>query len=353
MTVQVAQVKIEEVNFDQDLFIDVRSPGEFAEFRLPNAINVPLFSNEERAQVGTVFKRNSREEAIELGLALYAPKMEYFYKRIKDLQTEMPNRRIVVYCFRGGLRSRTIAGTIGLLGVDCVQLEGGIRSFRKYIQEGLEQEAQIQREYLVLSGHTGTRKTEILNQLQNKGYPVIDLENLAGHRGSIFGYIGVQPNSQKQFDYLLLKRLKQLEQSPYVIIEGESKRLGRVILPDFLLEGKQIGERLELHYPFWARVEHVYQTYDPIKYKGEIQEGIDKITKYLSYELKEEMKVLLDREDYKGVFAKLLEGYYDPRYAHKFSSYKSQATELEFETLDEGVEKVITYIEHYKTMIKK
>ena len=286
MTVGVKQIAIEELNDKDDLYIDVRSPAEYAEYCLPNAMNIPLFTNEERVKVGTTYKQKSRDEAIELGLTIYAPKLEAFYKRLKDLQQEMPNRRMVVYCWRGGMRSKTVAGTVGLLGVRCCQLKGGIRSFRKVVQEGLASEAVKKREYLIVAGHTGSRKTEILHLLQERGYPVIDLEGLAGHRGSVFGHIGVSPNSQKQFEYLLLKRLKEIEDSTYVIIEGESKRLGRVVIPDFILKGKENGKRIELIYPFWSRVEYIYRTYQPHLHKEKIQEAIGKISKYLTHSLK-------------------------------------------------------------------
>jgi tRNA 2-selenouridine synthase len=352
VTVHVKQISLEEINFEEDVFIDVRSPAEFAEYRLPNAINLPLFTNEERARVGTTYKQKSRDKAVELGLSLFTPKLETFYKRLKDLQADMPNRRMVVYCWRGGMRSKTVAGIVGLLGVECHQLSGGIRSFRQYVQSGLKQEAKRSRLYIVVAGHTGTRKTQILHILQNKGYPVIDLEGLAGHRGSVFGYIGVQPNSQKQFEYLLLKRLKEIGDSPYLIIEGESKRLGHVILPDFILAGKENGERLELVYPFWARVEHIFQTYQPLNYKEKIQEAIKKISKYLSPELKREILVLQEQGDYKSILAKLLEEYYDPRYAFTFKQYKSKATIIKFEELMEGVSQVVSFIENFNNKIE-
>ncbi|WP_227935910.1 tRNA 2-selenouridine(34) synthase MnmH [Alkalihalobacillus deserti] len=347
MTVQVKQITIEELRYEEDLYIDVRSPGEFAEYRLPNAINIPLFTDEERAKIGATYKQKSRDEAIELGLSIYAPKLEAFFKRLKGLQGEMPNRRMVVYCWRGGMRSKTVAGTVGLLGVKCYQLEGGVRAFRKVVQESLEREAIKKKDYLVVAGHTGSRKTEILQILQERGYPVVDLEELAGHRGSVFGHIGVSPNSQKQFEYLLVKRLEEIGNSPYLIIEGESKRLGRVVIPDFILKGKENGERIELTYPFWSRVEHIYQTYQPQIYKEKIQEAIGKISKYLTHDLRNEIIVLQEQGKYKQIFAKLLEEYYDPRYAYTFDAYKSSASQIEFEELDEGVEKLISYIEEF------
>ncbi|WP_332697144.1 tRNA 2-selenouridine(34) synthase MnmH [Halalkalibacter lacteus] len=344
-TVEVKQITLADVSFEEDILIDVRSPAEFAEYKIPNAINVPLFSNEERAKIGTTYKQKSREDAVELGLSMYAPKIPSFFQKLKGLQVEMPNKRMVIYCWRGGMRSKTIAGTVGLLGVECYQLEGGIRSFRQYVREGLEQVARKKRDYVVIAGHTGSKKTEILSILKERGYPVIDLEELAGHRGSIFGHIGMNPKSQKQFEYLLLEQIQQLENSSYMIIEAESKRIGHIVLPDFIIKGKENGVRVELDYPLWSRVEHIYNTYQPQKYKENIQEAIGKLRKYLSTQLLDELDALQQKEDYKTILSRFLEEYYDPRYAHASSKYQTTATHLAFEDLDTGVEKVVSFIE--------
>ncbi len=346
-TVYVKTIALDDVTYDEDLFIDVRSPAEFAEYRLPHAINIPLFSNEERAKIGTIYKQKSREEAVELGLSIYAPKWPAFFQKLKELQQEFPNKRIVVYCWRGGMRSKTVAGTLGLVGIECYQLEGGIRSFRRYVQESLSEAARQKREFLVVAGHTGTRKTEILHLLKDKGYPVLDLEGLAGHRGSIFGHIGVEPKSQKQFEYELVTQLQKLSDSSYLIIEAESKRIGHIVVPEFIIEGKENGRRVELDYPFWSRVEYIYQTYQPKKYGEQIQEAVEKLSKYLSNELKIELRSLLKVGDYKLIFARLLEHYYDPKYAHAFSNYHTSATVIEFHTLDAAVDQLMLYIDQW------
>lgn len=343
-TVNVKTISLEALSYEEDIFIDVRSPAEFEEYRLPHAINLPLFSNQERARVGTAYKQKSREEAIELGLSIYAPKWPVFFQKLKELQLAMPNKRMVIYCWRGGMRSRTIAGTLGLVGIECYQLEGGIRSFRRSVQENLASEALKKRDFLVIAGHTGTRKTEILHVLMEKGHPVLDLEGLAGHRGSVFGHIGVQPKSQKQFEYELITRLQELSDSPYVIIEAESKRIGHIVLPDFIIEGKKKGRRVELSYPFWSRVEHIYDTYQPHKYGEQIEEAIEKIRKHLSHDLNLELAHLREKRDYKLIFARLLEHYYDPKYAHAFSRYSTDAVVIDFEELDTAVSKLISYI---------
>ncbi|WP_227522070.1 tRNA 2-selenouridine(34) synthase MnmH [Bacillus solitudinis] len=342
----VAQLTLDQISYETDIFIDVRSPDEFAEYSLPRAINIPIFTNEERAIVGTTFKQQSREAAMKVGLSIFAPKWPDVVRQVTSLQTE--NRRIIIYCWRGGMRSKTIAATLGLMNIPCYQLVGGIRSFRRNIQHRLAEESKKEREFIVIAGHTGTRKTEFLEELQTNGFPVLDLERLAGHRGSIFGHIGMIPNSQKQFDYLLLCRLEELKDHKTVIIEAESKRIGHVVLPDFIIEGKQRGTRVELVYPFWKRVDHIHRTYQPEKNAEHIWEAIEYLRKRLSKQVYDEVKECWETQNYKQVFALLLEYYYDPRYKHAFQKYSEASCMVEFTTFQEGLEKVITLL-HERT----
>lgn len=346
-TVDVKTITLNEVLFHDDLIIDVRSPAEFAEYHIPNAVNIPLFSNEERAKIGTVYKQKSQADAIELGVSLYGPKLPTFYQEVKSLKEKKGESRIVIYCWRGGMRSRTVAGTLGLVGIDCFQLVGGVRSFRKSTQDRLDAESKRERNYIVIAGHTGTRKTEILERLQEEGFPVLDLEGLAAHRGSIFGHIGLTPNSQKQFEYNLTKRLEELKDADTLIIEAESKRIGHIIIPDFILAGKENGIRIELDYPFWSRVEHIYRTYKPEKNGEAINAAIAKMNKFLSHELKQELDKLIEEQEYRLVFARLLEYYYDPRYSHSSHTYHSNAIHLSFESIDEAVEQLKMMIQRY------
>jgi tRNA 2-selenouridine synthase len=133
----VQKVTYNQLDDEKDVYIDVRSPLEFAEYSLPSAINIPLFSNEERAKIGYIYKQESRENAVEKGLELFSMKLPLFYREVKMLYQSNPQKRMIVYCWRGGMRSKTIAGTLSLLGIPCFQLEGGIRSYRTFIQEFL------------------------------------------------------------------------------------------------------------------------------------------------------------------------------------------------------------------------
>ncbi|WP_017727432.1 tRNA 2-selenouridine(34) synthase MnmH [Halalkalibacterium ligniniphilum] len=339
-TMNVSTIALKDVKLSEDIFIDVRSPAEFAEYHLPQAVNFPLFRNEERAEVGTMYKQHSREKAMELGLTKFSMKLPSYYQQVKALRAANPKKRLVVYCWRGGMRSKTIVSTMSLMGIDCYQLEGGIRSYRRHVQAILAQAAKTPRPYIILSGHTGTMKTEILLQLEKEGYPVLDFEGLAGHRGSIFGHIGMEPRSQKSFEARLSERLIELKNASYFIIESESKRIGRVILPDFIMDGKQQGIRIELRYPFWKRVEHILATYKVEEHSTAIYEAAEKIQKRLSPLLQEEALRALEQKDFHRYVALLLEQYYDKRYDHSFKQYKQCEQTIEIKSFEDGVKKV-------------
>ena len=173
--------------------VDVRSPMEFHEATIPGSINIPVFNDEERAEVGTIYKQIGKEAAMDRGLAIFSQKLPAFIQAFKQVETPL-----TVFCWRGGMRSKTAATVLDLMGIHANQLSGGIRSYRRWVVQVLE-EADFRPELLVLNGNTGSGKTAILRHLLKKAYPVIDFEKMAGHRGSIFGQIGQHPSNQKNF----------------------------------------------------------------------------------------------------------------------------------------------------------
>lgn len=173
------------------VLIDVRSPSEYKNFSMPGSINIPFFDDAERAEIGTLYKQESVGAAKERGLEIISAKLPEFVKQFKQLEGNK-----TVFCWRGGMRSRTTATLLSLMDVHVSRLEGGIREYRRWVINQLEQPEAPFKAY-VLNGLTGTGKTRILKALEKQGYPVIDLEGLANHKGSIFGHIGVEPNNQK------------------------------------------------------------------------------------------------------------------------------------------------------------
>lgn len=209
--------------------IDVRSPVEFSAGHIPQAVNVSLFSDEEREQVGTLYKKSGRDAAIEKGLEFVGPKMAGFVRRVKELIKDTPEKPTVfVHCWRGGMRSQSFAWLIETAGVDVRVLEGGYKAFRKLAHRQIG----FRHRMIVLSGLTGAGKTEYLKMFREAGEQVVDLEKLANHRGSSFGAIGLgeQPTTE-QFENRLFVALEALDPRRRFWVEDEGSRLGRVVVP--------------------------------------------------------------------------------------------------------------------------
>ncbi|MFD3445633.1 tRNA 2-selenouridine(34) synthase MnmH [Microbacteriaceae bacterium 4G12] len=341
---KVPTVMIDELDETYTL-IDVRSPAEFAEFHIPGAINVPVFSNEERAQVGTVYKQVGREAAKALGIQIVSPKLPEIYAQLKALH-DHEGPPIVIYCWRGGMRSKSLAVTMSMMELPVRQLIGGIRSYRQQITDDFKARLDLQKPFLVLEGNTGTAKTLILERLTKEGYPVLSLEQLASHRGSAFGGIGLMNRSQKMFDSLLYERLQQLQDAPYYIIEAESKRIGNIVLPEFLLEGKENGIRIHLHAPMEFRVQTICEMYQFSKFYTDFTHGIEVLKKHMGPSLYAEVQDSFSQKNYEHCVRLMLEHYYDPRYEFAAGQYHTPLHSLHIESLEDGVQKVKQQIEH-------
>ena len=199
------------------LILDARTPKEYAEDHLLGAINVPLLDDQERHEVGIIYRQYSREKAIERGMELFPNKIPSIYHAVK----EHKNKTIIVYCARGGMRSGIIASLLESIGFKVLQVEGGYKSFRHYITDQLYN-FQLKPKIICLYGLTCSGKTKLLKQFQNS----LNLEELAQHRGSLYGGVGLKPNRQKRFENLLLQRLKELNHHNYIFVEGESRKIG-------------------------------------------------------------------------------------------------------------------------------
>ncbi|MBM7659259.1 tRNA 2-selenouridine synthase [Bacillus mesophilus] len=335
----VPKISIDRVLEDSFQLIDVRSPSEYKEFHIPGAISLPIFTDEERAKVGTIYKQEGNEFAKDIGVELLSKKLPALFKQIKELSHNVESKPLVVYCWRGGMRSKSIVTMMSSLDISILQLEGGIRSYRKLIIEELAAHSSS-KQYIVLEGLTGTKKTDILTELEKLDYPVINIEELASHRGSIFGQIGLKPRSQKEFESLLYHRLMELKNSPYYIIEAESKRLGSILLPDFLLQGKERGERIHINLDLQSRAKTICETYHYEQHKIEFEDAINRLERHFSSEVNQSLKDLLQQQDIESVVAILLKEYYDPKYEYTSQKYTTRVHTLEIHSLQDGVNKV-------------
>lgn len=306
--------RYDELDFKKQVLIDVRSPGEYAEFHHPDSISVPLFTDEERSQVGTAYKQVSQEKAKEEGVKILSGKLATLYADYQNLVNANPRKELILTCARGGMRSGIVVSFLKSLQFPVAQLEGGVRSIRKFAQSELNRFAEIKWETIVLGGHTGTGKTKWLLELKDEGFPVLDLEGLAQHRGSVFGHIGKIPATQKQFEWSLVRELQQFESEKKLIIEAESKRIGRISLPEFIMNAKDNGHVIEIFDGLERRIANIMDDYQPYTHSERIVEAYTVIRKRLSYAFQEKADRLIDHQEFEKLFAILLEHYYDPRY---------------------------------------
>ncbi|NJO39161.1 MAG: tRNA 2-selenouridine(34) synthase MnmH [Cyanobacteria bacterium RU_5_0] len=208
------------------VILDVRSPGEYDLGHIPGAVSFPLFTNEERAEVGLCYKQQGRDQAVELGFAIAGPKCHYFVTQAKALAAD---HSVQVHCWRGGMRSEAIAWILSMAGLDVSVLIGGYKAFRRWVRNTFECSKTV----IILGGMTGTGKTAILSALAAQGAQILDLERLANHRGSSYGHLGLpaQPTNE-QFENVLAIDWDQLDPNQPVWIEAESKRIGICRIPD-------------------------------------------------------------------------------------------------------------------------
>lgn len=294
---------------------DVRSPGEFAAGHISGAVNIPLFTDVERAQVGTLYKQQGRKEAIEKGLEFVGPKMRALAKQAEEVAV---SGRLLVHCWRGGMRSNRMAWLFEQVGLQCTVLEGGYKTFRSHIMQRFAQPGDL----IVLSGATGSGKTEVLLALQEMGEQVIDLEGLASHRGSAFGGLGMptQPSSE-QFQNDIFAKLSVLDPQRRIWVESESLTIGRAYLPVNLWNAMHAAHAIELEVPKCARVKRLVRDYGAID-PSLLAESIVKLQQNFGGNRVKTTLELLDAGDLAAVADMLLD-YYDKRYTYGRDKHRS------------------------------
>jgi tRNA 2-selenouridine synthase len=235
--------------------IDVRSPAEFLNGHIPGAYNIPLFTNQERALVGTRFKKSGKDFAIELGLEIVGPKMLEFVRQAKKIAVD---KTLIVHCWRGGMRSASMAWLFETAGLKVFLLEGGYKNYRHFNREKLGEAKKI----IILSGYTGSGKTDVLKALQYKGEQIIDLEGLAHHKGSAFGAIGQEPQpSNEQFENNLTLEWSKLDLNKRIWIEDESITMGKNGIPDTLFNSMRKAPVIRIDIPQPVRAQRLVKEY--------------------------------------------------------------------------------------------
>ena len=316
------------------LLVDARSPAEFADATIPGAINVPVLDDAERCEVGTLYNQQGKQQARRRGVEIVAPKIPSMIDRVEQARTQGTNM-VVVFCWRGGMRSRALTQFLELAGIPARQLAGGHKQFRRHVLDFFETGKWGR--MLVLRGLTGVGKTKALQQLAAAGFPVIDLEGLANHRGSAFGNLGLpeQP-TQKMFEALLWDQLRHIQVDDYVLVEGESRHIGRVRLPQNVHQAMQSQTSLWLNASLATRTRNILDDYPAIdRFKEQFLAPIKALKERLGAQTVAEFEELLHRGEWQTLVQELMIRYYDPLYRHTFPE---QHIEIDYDDPEEGFE---------------
>jgi len=306
--------------------LDVRSPAEHGDGHIPGAISFPLFSNEERALVGTCYKQQGREQAIELGLELTGPKLATFVREAKQVADD---RALRVHCWRGGMRSGSMAWLLETAGFSVTTLMGGYKSFRHWVRETLA----IPKPILTLGGMTGTGKTDVLLALADLGEQVLDLEAYAHHRGSSYGSLGLPPQpTQEQFENQVAWAWAALDAQRPVWIEAESRRIGLCRVPDELFQPMMHAPVVQIARSRPDRIALLLNDYGDMEVNGLIA-ATERLRKRLGG-LRTQQAVEFIRAGNLTVAIDLVLDYYDQTYTYDLQKRQVPIYEVEATGLD-------------------
>jgi tRNA 2-selenouridine synthase len=304
---------IRRINFDElrqmpepPPVADVRAPAEYVRGHLPGAFPLPLFSDDERARVGTTYKQKGREAAVLLGFDITAPKWTGYIENALQIA---PRKKILLHCWRGGMRSGAMAWALDLYGFDVYLLQGGYKAFRHWVLRQWHSDYNL----LVLGGMTGSGKTRILQQLKHSGEQVIDLEDLAQHQGSSYGSINrlVQP-TQEQFENELATALSRLDPGKRIWIEDESQNIGKCLIPKPLWVQLRAGLLLDIQVPLQYRLDALVGEYGQLD-KDFLVECTERIGRRLGPE-QTTHAIAAIRENRMEDFIRIVLVYYDKTY---------------------------------------
>ena len=319
-----------------DEVIDVRSPAEFALDHVPEAVNCPVLDDDQRAQIGTLYKQVSPFDAKKLGAALVSKNIaRHIEERFRGRERAW---RPLVYCWRGGQRSSAMAHVLREVGWDAATLEGGYRAYRREVMAQLEAFPARFR-FRVICGATGSGKSRLLEALAARGAQVLDLERLACHRGSLLGELPGEPQpSQKMFDSLAWSALKRLDPARPVFVEAESKKIGQLQVPAKLLERMREGECLRLEVPAPERVRFLIEEYRHFLEKpAALKERLQCLTSRYGHAVIGRWLAQTDAGSWDELVADLLVTHYDPSYLRAATQnylHYDKARPLQLERLD-------------------
>lgn len=336
----IHQITINDFFNDQKDFtvIDVRSEIEFSVGHIKGALNIPILTNDERRIVGTTYKQNGRQPAVFKGLDLSGPHLgERLKKGIKSIKTD----KVLVHCWRGGMRSEFYSFLLHYYGLDPYMLIGGYKSYRQLVHVSFDRPLS----FVILSGKTGSGKTELLQHLMDKGEQVIDLEFLAKHRGSSFGALAFEePTTQEQFENDLFEVIRHFDPEKRIWIEDESRTIGDKVIPEGIWKQMALASRVVIEKSFDERLERIVKDYGVFN-KEDLKRSMLRIGKRLGPQHVKAALEFLDVNDQHSAFAIAL-AYYDKAYTYQLSSFdhaKSNVIDAEGLESDLLVKRLMNY----------
>ena len=298
--------------------VDARSEGEFAQSHIPGAINIPILDNAERIQVGTLYKQAGPEKATLKGFELVGPR---FHLIQREALRKFPAKKLILYCWRGGMRSQILSWLLTQVGFEIYRLEGGYKTYRSFTSAAVRKPYPL----LVLGGKTGAAKTVLLQKLKERGEQVVDLEGLANHKGSSFGAIGqpTQPTVE-QFENLLAEQLREIHLDQALWVENESRRIGQIILPDsFYLQMTQ-SPRIEIDKTDEERIAHIASEYAALD-QGELSAAVLRLQKRLGGDrTKQALEAIQTNQP--EIWIPILLQYYDKTYSYDLERHEVSKT---------------------------
>ncbi|MFZ9630678.1 MAG: tRNA 2-selenouridine(34) synthase MnmH [Bacteroidia bacterium] len=305
---------------DDFIWVDVRSESEFERAHIPNAINVPILCDEDRAAVGRAYKHEGREAAVMLGLSLTGPKFASIYQKLMEIQHHH-QKKLLFYCWRGGLRSQIASTITQWSGHPVFIIKDGYKSFRNWTLQTLQTPINI----VLIAGHTGSGKTELLQILEEKGQAIIDLERRANHKGSALGGVGMptQPRNE-MFENLIAIDYLQINNNQTVYIENESRTVGQCAVPEGLWKQMQLAPSLEIQVPIETRIQRIIQEYGNLP-KDQLIQQTQKLRKRLGGQHEQAAVQALQADDFK-TWVEILLVYYDKSYQHFVNNNNTKIT---------------------------
>ena len=339
--------ELEKFRSLKGLLIDVRSPSEYYKGHMPNSINIPLFDNDERSIIGTIYKKQGREKAVIEGLKFLEKKMELLLDNLFmniDSHKIIPEKNnnelsIRIYCSRGGMRSQSIAWLLEKYKFNTITLKGGYKTYRRWILDSFSKKWNI----VIIGGKTGTGKTRLLSLLEKHKYQTIDLEGFACHRGSTFGGLGMKEQpSNEQFENKIAEKLNSFITITNVFVEAESSNIGKCKIPHEFFNQMKASRRIEIIRSESNRLDELIDTYSVFN-KKELQESVLRIKKRLGPQRTKIALESIKDEKWDLVCKSVLE-YYDRCYEYEKVG-KKNITLLDL-TDKKYDEKIIDLINH-------